>query len=469
MKAAMMVPVASALGQLKWHWFREFKSLKAMEIFDEASRGTYGSIRLLITLRFWYLASIGALITIATLFIDTSVQNAIQLRLQNDTTNGSFIYRTNTFNFTTKFRRGFRKELPPSDMLSAITFAMMADVNVTTESPLWNNIAECYTGNCTFPTYQSLAVDYQCIETTTRLENSKYIHASNSTFYLDRKFGVINSTTQFQYPESRDFKGVGPLITRWLILANPNTLYGPPIGMECAFYWAVHTYKQRWSTHDIILRPDTCWINGSLIDSNESVCLNIIYSAPQRSLQNYFRLKDSGVIGEAINLTEPMDTFQSWDYSSIFMQGLLASVVDNNSSSIASKINQVAYNVAYSITNEVRRRPLWRNGTHHFYGKQYGTTYWSPDPYYFVRWGYMIVPFVLVVLSTFFFLATIYVTRHEPPWKTSQLAVILHGLWPQDLIELDRADKYADMRELSAQVQVKLVDTELGKMLVSKR
>jgi len=57
MKAAMMVPVASALGQLKWHHFRRFQKLSEMEIFDESSRGILGSIRLLFRLKFWSVLS----------------------------------------------------------------------------------------------------------------------------------------------------------------------------------------------------------------------------------------------------------------------------------------------------------------------------------------------------------------------------------------------------------------------------
>lgn len=53
MKASMMVPVASSLSQLKWHWFRGIKRLDGMEHFDEASRGMLGSLRLLIELKFW--------------------------------------------------------------------------------------------------------------------------------------------------------------------------------------------------------------------------------------------------------------------------------------------------------------------------------------------------------------------------------------------------------------------------------
>lgn len=53
MKAAIMAPVASSIGQLKWNWFQNSRKLDGMEHFDEASRGVLGSIRLLITLKFW--------------------------------------------------------------------------------------------------------------------------------------------------------------------------------------------------------------------------------------------------------------------------------------------------------------------------------------------------------------------------------------------------------------------------------
>ena len=47
---ALLLPVSEALGQLKWNWFHE-KSSKKMwdfEIFDNASRGIWGSVLLLI-------------------------------------------------------------------------------------------------------------------------------------------------------------------------------------------------------------------------------------------------------------------------------------------------------------------------------------------------------------------------------------------------------------------------------------
>jgi hypothetical protein len=47
---ALILPVSEALGQLKWNWFQKNKSQKMwdFEIFDNASRGPWGSMLLLI-------------------------------------------------------------------------------------------------------------------------------------------------------------------------------------------------------------------------------------------------------------------------------------------------------------------------------------------------------------------------------------------------------------------------------------
>lgn len=52
MRASMLLPVATAIGQLKWGWFRAGRRLLDIERFDEAARGILGSARLIWTLRF---------------------------------------------------------------------------------------------------------------------------------------------------------------------------------------------------------------------------------------------------------------------------------------------------------------------------------------------------------------------------------------------------------------------------------
>lgn len=52
MRACMLLPVATCIGQLKWSWFRSRRRLVDVERFDEASRGITGSLVLLWTVRF---------------------------------------------------------------------------------------------------------------------------------------------------------------------------------------------------------------------------------------------------------------------------------------------------------------------------------------------------------------------------------------------------------------------------------
>ena len=47
--AALLLPASEALGQLKWSWFQgDSKRMWDFEIFDNASRGPWGSLLLLI-------------------------------------------------------------------------------------------------------------------------------------------------------------------------------------------------------------------------------------------------------------------------------------------------------------------------------------------------------------------------------------------------------------------------------------
>ena len=73
--AALLLPVAEALGQLKWSWFQgHSKKLWDFEIFDNASRGPWGSFLLLIRTKGRALAALGALVTIFALALDPFFQ-----------------------------------------------------------------------------------------------------------------------------------------------------------------------------------------------------------------------------------------------------------------------------------------------------------------------------------------------------------------------------------------------------------
>ncbi|MCJ1428148.1 hypothetical protein MMC29_006056 [Sticta canariensis] len=80
MKAALSVPVAASISQAKWDWFHqeEGQTLADMEIYDQASRGLWGAMRMLTEIRWRHFSSFWAIIIILTLAIDPMTQQDLQ-------------------------------------------------------------------------------------------------------------------------------------------------------------------------------------------------------------------------------------------------------------------------------------------------------------------------------------------------------------------------------------------------------
>lgn len=76
--ASLILPVSEALGQLKWSWFLQHsKQMWDFEIFDNASRGPWGSFLLLIRTKGKALAALGAIITLGLMTLDPFFQQVV--------------------------------------------------------------------------------------------------------------------------------------------------------------------------------------------------------------------------------------------------------------------------------------------------------------------------------------------------------------------------------------------------------
>ena len=81
-KMSLLVAVTEALGQLKWTYFQQrAHRVLDLEIFDEATRGPWGALRLLWRVRVRALvASVGAIIVILSLASDPFTQQILTYR-----------------------------------------------------------------------------------------------------------------------------------------------------------------------------------------------------------------------------------------------------------------------------------------------------------------------------------------------------------------------------------------------------
>lgn len=74
---ALMHGISTFIGQAKWLYFKKRpRKFADFERFDEASRGVWGSLLLLITVK-WNLATVGAFITILRLTISPLAQQVV--------------------------------------------------------------------------------------------------------------------------------------------------------------------------------------------------------------------------------------------------------------------------------------------------------------------------------------------------------------------------------------------------------
>lgn len=177
--AALLLPVSEALGQLKWSWFQGDNSKKMwdFEIFDNASRGPWGSLLLIIRTKGRSLAALGAAVTIMALLLDPFFQQVVEYpehwRLQSG--NGSIPRATGyePFSLGKEFMTGMENVEVDQVMLgiqnrffySNGTLPMTFGKGVRAEVPLG-----CPNSNCTWPTYETFGVSSECVDATDRLE-----------------------------------------------------------------------------------------------------------------------------------------------------------------------------------------------------------------------------------------------------------------------------------------------------------
>ncbi|KAL5115859.1 hypothetical protein ACEQ8H_006261 [Pleosporales sp. CAS-2024a] len=175
--AALILPVSEALGQLKWSWFLEHsKQMWDFEIFDNASRGPWGSILLLIRTKGKDLAALGALIMLCSLALDPFFQQVVSFpdrwTLQNAT---SAIPRVTNYNptYIPLYIQGVEQVQTDNNVDAIIkqffyqngTQPVSYGNGTRPDIPL-----SCPTSNCTWPIYETIAVCSKCEEVSHLLD-----------------------------------------------------------------------------------------------------------------------------------------------------------------------------------------------------------------------------------------------------------------------------------------------------------
>lgn len=166
LKATMLIITAEGLSQLKWAWFSRPRPLQDLTRYDMASRGPWGALRLLWTLRGRdVVSSIGAFVTVAALVIDPFTQQVVQAYTCpiTDPKIQASIPRTNVYSELGEHIGAALDTLQPG-MQSAIYAGVYNPETITIPF-------ECGSGNCTFVDhYSSIGYCSSCVDLTPNLK-----------------------------------------------------------------------------------------------------------------------------------------------------------------------------------------------------------------------------------------------------------------------------------------------------------
>ncbi|KAF2019627.1 hypothetical protein BU24DRAFT_419239 [Aaosphaeria arxii CBS 175.79] len=154
---------AEGIGQLKWRWFSKERPLSDLSAYDEATRGPWGSTKLLWVTR-WrdLLAIIGSIIIIASIGIDPFTQAVVGYSpcRVSATKSASTVGRINSF--FSFFWHEIEEGVPPWTRL-----AMAASIqNSNSLTPNYS----CTAAHCTFTKpYHSIGFCSKCVDVTDEL------------------------------------------------------------------------------------------------------------------------------------------------------------------------------------------------------------------------------------------------------------------------------------------------------------
>ncbi|RDW60272.1 hypothetical protein BP5796_11878 [Coleophoma crateriformis] len=473
--AALAVPLSSGFSQLKWVWFKQRPApLGDMELFDEASRGSWGAARLLGNARGGAIGSFGAVITIVALILGPFSQQVATYPTRSaissrQATIPAAVNYTGVLPGDTS--TGFVPILP---MKSAVYSGLFAEAGQSFPS------FTCESGNCTYEQYSTLAVCSNCV---------------NLTPFLTRYCNETTDQSQcgWQVPQGallRDDKDVFSMTSYFPSLAGdmPYTNIIKLIFMGTEAQDGQPLNYNPWATQctlDYCAQTiDSAIVNGKI---SENVTAEIHNNSVVDITNSQGTIPVSIISSEnkTLFISEPaMLGIQSW-FSTIFTNG---SASRNSSFESLNQAALVVVNLTVGISS----------GTTYFDTDVVQTFYWdyyeyadglpkamsdlasamtvafrsfngaipvsgiatTLETYVKVRWGWISLPlFVVLATAVFLVLAMTSSSRSGTElWKGSALALLFYGLDHATKVQFGTSGGFEEKKKIMKDVRVRLDD-----------
>lgn len=554
LSASLLLPISEALGQLKWSWFQDAKKMSDFEMFDNASRGPWGSFILLVRTKGTTLAALGAVITIFAMIMDPFFQQVVRypqravLQIENST-----IATATTLDTWHYIQEGGSPMFVPDKELQAAVGSYFTDRGLPEVQVGNGTRAEiplsCATSNCTWESYETLGVCSECVDVVDMLEfdcrHATLDWVQNATSYAPYNNGTMcgwflnainstigaNTTLMLGYqvdPATNEPSGeilttrALPLITNisrkrifggsvnFKHIRNPVTdfivvstagdpsregilksifQHEKPRALECALSFCVKTIQSNYreaiyteivKSHFINTTagppPWTVTPPKNASDPNSMGRVhyyqNITVNPPGSSddgSTSAFTIRNE----TAANIITIFDDFlpsfytsrdnattiwlkyETYERNPMQRMNAVNPWVAPNNNNISSHM----HSLAITMTNRLRQ---WGNDT------ALGKTF-SEETYIEVRWEWLTLPVIVLILTLIFLLCTMRRTLKEHDrvgvWKNSAIVTLLYGLpdemqWKLTASSHDHRKPHSRAKELN----VRLLPTKRWRM-----
>ncbi|KAG8630718.1 hypothetical protein KVT40_002337 [Elsinoe batatas] len=394
-----------------------------MEVYDEASRGTWGALKLLVTRRGGFYGSFGAVLAIIALSLGPFAQQISTHRSRMvEVANGAAIPRA--LNYTgylpgLSSSNGFVPILP---MKSAVYSGLFAESN----DPGAALNVTCSTGNCTFAPFETLGICTSCVDMSqimTRYcqngvpENGNVticgwempgrtasLNTSSDVFSMTPAFGASAGSLPYS---TLMRQSLGPTIvtngilterllstqTNTTVISSLSTSNPPPL-----------TLTSSTTNTTFFLAP------GSLL-ALES-WFSTLFRSGSATRSTPPPIQNGNVL---VNLTVGVSsgmTFSDTDITTAFywMYYEHPSGIERLMSDLATSMTVAMRSFAGSVPHEGQA--------------------WAWQSFVHVRWGFVAVPVATVVLTGLFLGLAVWRSRRGgvEVWKSSALALLCFGL-----------------------------------------
>ncbi|TGJ87598.1 hypothetical protein E0Z10_g1165 [Xylaria hypoxylon] len=486
--ATMNISLQNSMSQLKWIRFNESRTrLSEMESFDEASRGTWGAIKLLFTFRGGLLGSFGATISIIVLLLGPFAQQIVTYQMREvESLEGASVSRALNYTGALPGKTSSTGFVPILPLKSAVYNGLFAENG----RPAAALAFECQSGNCTWDLYDTLGVCAECVDFTPFIQ--EYCASGETSgdcgWQVPQGAKLKDSTEVFsmtsQIPTARGDQPHSSIMR--LIFMGTEAFDGQPgetkpWARQCQLSACVQTLDTKISNGVLAEKANGTKTNNTVLDNSD---LN------DGRDHNVYIVGEDGT--QYLLGIEAMLSMRGW-FSSVFANGSASrsaaaynrTITDNsvvvnltvgissgetffdsdivtafywNYYEYADGLDRLVSDMATSMTVTFRSFA----GAVPVSGRAIYT-----ESYVHVRWGFSIVPIVVVVGAVLFLLATIHQSEKSTTqiWKSSALAMLFHGLDDGAKNHFAHAPSLQEQKAKARATKVQLGESDDGTLL----